>query len=328
METLKSGILARLLSALARPFVYQLDKASSPKYRGNLLIPALKETVTVRWQSHGIPHVFAKNEHDLFLAQGYLHAQERLWQMDMSRRFLTGRTGEVFGNAAVPEKELITLFHNRKSADLDYFMRLIGLRHAALASLEVVSEEELEILQAYSEGINRYIAALGKKLPWEFRLLRYQPEPWRPEDCLTIGKGFAFLLTTALFNRLNMIAVADKLRAEPGKLRSLFPFYPQGAPTITRSLAESARSLHEFLNGTFAASGLHPAGHGSNNWVVAPNHSATGNAILCNDPHLRMTLPSIWYLMHLKAEASAAEPDGYEVWGATIPGLPCVHKIG
>src|ERR1043166_9065771 len=243
----------------------------------------------------------------------------------MSRRFLTGRTAEVFGNAAVPEKELITLFRNRKSADLDYFMRLVGLRHAALASLEVVSEDELEILQAYSEGINRYIAALGKKLPWEFRLLRYQPEPWRPEDCLTIGKGFAFLLTTALFNRLNMIAVADKLRAEPGKLRSLFPFYPQGAPTITRSLAESARSLHEFLNGTFAASGLHPAGHGSNNWVVAPNHSATGNAILCNDPHLRMTLPSIWYLMHLKAEASAAEPDGYEVWGATIPGLPCVH---
>src|SRR5262249_33083192 len=163
-----------------------------PRYEGHLLIPALKDTVAVRWQPHGIPHLFANNEHDLFLAQGYLHAQERLWQMDISRRFLAGRTAEVFGNSPAPEKELITLFRNRKSADLDYFMRLIGLRRAALASLEVVSESELASLQAYSEGINLYIESLGKKLPWEFRLLRYQPEPWRPEDCLTIGKGFAF----------------------------------------------------------------------------------------------------------------------------------------
>jgi penicillin G amidase len=325
METPKSGFLSAVFSALLRPIVRQLDKGSFPKYGGSCSIPGLTSKVKVCWQSHGIPHVFANNEHDLFLAQGYLHAQERLWQMDMSRRLLTGRLAEIFGNFSVPWKELTTYFRGRTSADVDYFMRLIGLRSAAMASLTSLSQDEWQRLQAYSDGINRYIEACGSKLPWEFRVLRYEPEPWRPEDSLTIGKGFAFLLTTALFTRLNMIAVAAKLHGQPERLRSLFPSYPEEEPTITRALWESTRSLWQFVNGTFADSGWHAAGIGSNNWVLAPHRSASGNAILCNDPHLRMTLPSAWYLMHLRAEANPIQSDGYEVWGATIPGLPCVQ---
>src|SRR5216684_336379 len=325
MEMPKSGFLSTVFSAFLRPLLRQLDKASLPKYQGIVSIPGLGDKVKVGWQSHGIPHVFANNEQDLFLAQGYLHAQERLWQMDMSRRLLTGRLAEIFGNFSVPWKELTSHFRGRESVDFDYFMRLIGMHEAAVASLPLLSEQERQNLQAYSDGVNRYIEGCGKRFPWEFRLLRYQPQPWRPEDSLTIGRGFAFLLSTALFTRLNMIAIAAKLYDQPEKLRSLFPTYPENAPTITRALWESARGLWRFANGTLAGSDAHPAGHGSNNWVIAPSRSATGNAILCNDPHLRLTLPSIWYLMHMRAEPTPTQPDGYEAWGATIPGLPCVQ---
>jgi penicillin G amidase len=134
-----------------------------------------------------------------------------------------------------------------------------------------------------------------------------------------------FLLSTALFTRLNMIALATKLHDQPDLLRSLYPSYPKEGPTITRAIRDSLRGITQFVNGTVAATEWCPAGHGSNSWAIAPHRSVSGGAILCNDPHLRMTLPPIWYLMHLKAENSAGRPDGYEVWGASIPGSPCIQ---
>jgi penicillin amidase len=324
-EQPKSGFLVNLFSALLRPVIRQLDRPSWPVYEGELVIPGLKNRVQVYWGTYGVPHVYAANEHDVFLAQGYLHAQERLWQMEMNRRFLTGRMAEIFGSFPVPWKELTSHFRGCDTAEFDYFMRVIGIRRAALASMEVLGDEDRERLEAYSKGVNGYIERCGKKLPWEFRVLRYEPEPWRLEDCLTIGKGFAFLLSTALFTRLNMIAIAARLAGQPEKFRSLCPSYPERGPTISRAVWDSAENLWRFVNGAFAASEWYPAGHGSNNWVVARNHSTTGKAILCNDPHLRMMVPSIWYLMHLKAESHPSQPDGYEVWGASIPGSPCIQ---
>src|SRR5215831_3046919 len=271
METPESGFLFSAFSALLRPFLWRLEKPSSPRYRGVVSIAGIKNKVEIDWQSHGIPHVFADNEDDLFLAQGYLHAQERLWQMDMSRMFLSGRLAEVFGNFPVPWKESTSQFRGRRTVDFDYFMRLIGMRNASRASLSICSEKDRQKLDAYATGINRYIEGCGRKLPWEFRLLRYEPEPWRPEDSLTIGKGFAFLLSTALFTRLNIIALATKLDDQPEKSRSLFPSYPDDGPAITRASWESTRKLWHFANDTFAGTDLHPAGHGSNNWVIAPH---------------------------------------------------------
>ncbi len=172
--------------------------------------------------------------------------------------------------------------------------------------------------------MNRYVDVC-KRLPWEFRLLRYQPEPWRPEDSLAIVKGFAFLLSPALFTRLNQMALADKLRDQPERLRSLFPNYPGDGPTITARLQDSAQNLSRFMNATFAGTAWHPSGHGSNSWVIAATRSAGGSPILCNDPHLRMTLPSIWYLMHLTAETNSLRDEAFEVWGASVPGSPCIH---
>lgn len=281
--------------------------------------------VEVFWDPYEIPHIFASCENDLFFAQGFLHARERLWQMDLNRRLLSGRLAEIFGDWGVPWKDLSGRFRDKSLAELDYFIRLMGIRRNASASLQLLPEEQQARLEAYSRGVNRCLETFGKRLPLEFRLLRYEPEPWTAMDTLTIGKGFAFFLSTGLFSRLTMTAMAARLYGREELLRSLCFFYPDDAPRITRSATESVNSLCRFLNGTFHLGDWNPAGHGSNSWVVAPHRSTAGSAILCNDPHLRLSLPSTWYLMHLRAEPTDPRTHGYEVWGASVPGSPCVY---
>ena len=325
MELPASGFFSTVFSALLRPYLRHLDKASLPTYRGKLVLAGLKKPVFVRWDSFAIPKVHAADETDLFFAQGFLHAQERLWQMELSRRFLGGRMAEIFGDLPLPWQDLSVQFRRRTSADLDYFMRLLGIRACAETSLDLVEDELRVRLDAYSNGVNRYIERCGKKLPWEFRLLRHRPEPWRAEDTLTIGKGFALLLSTALYTRLNFFAVAEKLTDQQEKLGALFPGYPDDAPVTARATWDQAGAFRRFFATVLPASDWHPAGNGSNSWAIAPSRSSTGGALLCNDPHLRMTLPSIWYLMHLKSEAPSANHPGYEVCGASIPGCPLIQ---
>ena len=320
----KSGLFATVFSALVSPLIDFLDKPSQARYRGEMTLKGLRQAVDVSFDRYAVPHVRAAGEEDLFFAQGYLHAQERLWQMELNRRFLSGRMAELFGDFTLPWRELSSQFRGRKTSDLDFFVRLLGIRHAAHDSLALLADDDLRRLSAYSQGINLYIEQCGKKLPWEFRVLRFAPEPWTPIDSLTIGKGLAFLLSTALYTRLNLIPLAERLQHDPEKLRSLLPAYPAEAPTISRAIVDQATSLCRFTNGLLGDSDWHGAGHGSNNWVVGPDKSKSGSAILCNDPHLRMSLPSIFYLMHLASGANS-ESDGYESWGASMPGLPCIQ---
>ena len=307
-----------LLPSLLRPILRYWGRNAAPKTHGTLVIPGLEAQVRVRWDPYAIPHVYAASEHDLFLAQGYLHAQERLWQMDSTRRFLCGRLAEILGEREVPGGELSVRFRDKSSVEMDYFMRIMGIRRAACASLRILPQESVDRLLAYSQGVNRYIETHLNSLPLEFRLLRCQPGPWLPEDCLTIGKGFALFLSSSLFTRLTWSALAKKLKGREAKLASLAP-HPAAGPTITDCAADQAASILRFIGGTFQRSDWALGGQGSNNWVVAAGRSSTGKPILCSDPHLRMTLPSVWYLMHLK---SAEE---FEVWGGSIPGSPCVH---
>ena len=323
MELPKNGFFSTVLAALLRPIIRALDRGSLPIHAGELTLAGLNKPVEVRWDKHAIPSVSASSEDDLFFAQGFLHAQERLWQMEMSRRFLCGRMAEIFGDFALPWRELSSQFRGRNCADFDYFVRLLGIRAAAVASLNLLSESDRRRLHSYCSGVNRYIERCGRNLPWEFRLLRHEPEPWLPEDSLTLGKGYAFLLSTALYTRLNFIAVAAKLVDEPDKLRALFPGYPDDAPVTARCAWDQARGLWQFSSGILSDVDWHPFAGGSNGWALAPQRSATGRAILCNDPHLRMTLPSAWYLMHLKVADD--QPAGYEVWGASVPGAPCIQ---
>src|SRR5262245_23590846 len=122
MESPRSGFFPTVFSALLGPFVQFLDKASLPKYQGKLTLSGLVKNVRVEWDPYAIPHVIAADEADLFLAQGFLHAQERLWQMEMSRRFFSGRMAEVFGDFALPWRDLSAQFRGRTYADLDYFI--------------------------------------------------------------------------------------------------------------------------------------------------------------------------------------------------------------
>jgi penicillin amidase len=318
-----------LLSSLIRPLLQRWSRKAEPQKQGTILLPGLEEKVRVSWGPYAVPHLSASNEHDLFMAQGYIHAQERLWQMDSSRILLTGRVAEIYGERAVPWKDLSIHLRGQTTVDLDHFIRLIGVRRTARASLSRLSEKLSNLLLAYSEGVNRYIETHLKCLPVEFRLLRYEPEPWKPEDSLVIGKGFAFFLSTSLFTRLTMTLIADKLTGQDAKLKSLYPSSLQAHPCITRyspkPILEASKEVLRFLDGTFQESSWSVAGQGSNSWVMAPHRSTTGRPILCNDPHLRMTLPSTWYLIHLNASASSKDEGAYEVWGASIPGSPCVH---
>ncbi len=290
---------AAAVSFLLRPWLRQLAKPAAPKYHGASTVAGLEKEARVFWQAEGIPHVFAANERDLFFVQGYLHAQERLWQMDLNRRFLSGRMAEIFGQFPVPSQELTSQFRDRDSVDVDYFMRLIGVRRAALASADVLRDDDRQRLQSYSAGVNSFIERCGKRLPLEFRLLRFRPDPWRIEDTLTIGKGFAFLLSLALFTRVNAMAVAAKLAGAPEKFAELYPSDAAGDVTTARATWDAARSLLHLSAAVAALGDGFSAGYGSNAWVIGPERSETGHAILCNDPHLRITLPSLWYLMHL-----------------------------
>jgi penicillin amidase len=311
-------------SALLQPCLKYWLRHTAPKTRGAGALPGLTKEVTVRWGPYSVPHVFASNQPDMFLTQGYLHAQERLWQMDMKRRFLCGRTAEVIGNRPIPCEGISVHIGDKSAVNLDYFFRLAGMRRAAVASLHRMPARHVEFLEAYSAGVNRYIETHLKSLPLEFRLLGYEPDPWRPEDSLTIGKGFAFFLSTSLFTRVTWTAIAEKLAGQPDRLHSLMPSYPAAGPSITRQIAAASRELLQFMSGTFETAGWIAAGQGSNNWVVAPSRSATGGALLCNDPHLRMEQPSFWYLIHLHAAREAKEEE-LDVVGASIPGSPCVH---
>src|SRR5262245_5890118 len=142
MKPPKSGMIPTVFSALLRPVVRYFDRHSLPRYDGELTIAGLRQSVNVRWDGYAIPHVFAANEHDLFLAQGYLHAQERLWQMELGRRFLSGRMAEIFGDFALPWKELTAQFRGKSSAEFDYFVRLLGISECGPATLKPLQQPE------------------------------------------------------------------------------------------------------------------------------------------------------------------------------------------
>lgn len=168
-------VISAVLFGIANAYIAR----SLPQIEGELSVAGLAESVTVARDEHGVPHIYASNEHDLFMAQGYVTAQDRLFQMDLSRRQASGELSEVIGEKAV---------------DRDKYFRTLGLRRAAKLSHEVYSQEAKDILQWYADGVNAYISEAKAKgaLPIEFALLGYEPKEWTPLDSLTIGKYMAY----------------------------------------------------------------------------------------------------------------------------------------
>jgi penicillin amidase len=293
-----------------------------------LTMAGLRDRVTVRRDERGIPYIEAKNEEDLYFAQGYVTAGDRLFQMDLVRRTERGELAEVLGSAALEQ---------------DKQHRTLGLTQVVDAELTRATPWARVALEAYAGGVNAYIASLDSKtMPPEFQILQYKPKPWTPADSMLVGKLFA----EALSNTWRLDIMRAALAELPAEKRA--GLMPEISPLDVLVVGEdsgnkskksaSARTQPSINAGDFSSPetvlalardqeiaaqalarvGVYAEGlAASNNWVVSGKHTASGKPLLANDPHLQATAPSIWYLVHLVAP-------GLRVAGVTAPGGPGV----
>ena len=276
----------------------------------SLEIPGLQDEVSIRYDELGVPHIFANNNHDLYLAQGYVTAKDRLWQMEFQTHFAAGRLTEVVG---------------AKALEQDRFQRRMGSVFGAENSLAGMFEDPNGkiALEAYSDGVNAYISQLKpRQYPVEYKLLGYAPEQWSPIKSALFLKNMSFVLASGT-DDLRMTNILRKYGKQTAE--DLFPNYPfvespiipNGTPRDFTPLA-LPKSPVDFMGiASSKAMTERDKGIGSNNWAVSGGKSATGLPILANDPHLTLSLPSIWYQVQLTS------PD-VNVYGSTMPGTPNV----
>nr|WP_282138041.1 penicillin acylase family protein [Rossellomorea aquimaris] len=281
---------------------YYIDR-SLPVTSGTISLNGLSQDVEVIRDKDGVPHILAQNEKDLYMAQGYVQAQDRLFQMDLSRRQASGRLSEVVGEKAI---------------DRDKFFRTFGLRRAAEVSFTAYPDEAKQLLEWYADGVNAFMqeATDEGRLPIEFTLLGYKPEKWTPIDSLTIGKYMAFDLGGHWQGQAFRYWALENLPKD--KAYDLFPSYPEDAPAILSDIGEVQVDMEQ----SFAGAVIPPEFNGSNNWVVSGEKTASGKPLLADDPHLSLGTPSIWYQMHL--ESPQVNVSG--VIFAGIPGIILGHN--
>lgn len=315
-----------LLVALAGAglWLYASARAALPQVDGTLRVAGLTAPVTVIRDAQGVPHISAGNLNDLLFAQGYVTAQDRLWQMDMTRRYAGGELSEILGEPFLK---------------LDRRQRVLGLRATAERMVAATPPQERAQVQAYANGVNAFLESHADRLPLEFRVLRYRPRPWTLTDCYVIGLNMSELLSPAFDHQ----AVHEKVLARLGAERTadLYPArswrdHPPGvdpknlpqptgrsdnddddenddparASSVSRALPPASEELLRHL----LAGPLVP---GSNDWVVAGSRTVSGKPLLSNDMHLPHSIPNVWYEAHLEA-------GDFDVAGVTLPGTPYV----
>src|SRR5437867_6346651 len=313
---------------------------------GSASLSGLHQEVTVERDRWGVPHIRASSVEDLAEAQGYVMAQDRLWQMDLLRRVARGQLSEILGP---------------RTLAIDKEFRTNGFARAAERDATLMDPESRKVMEAYARGVNQFIAQHKKSLPLEFSLLRYEPKPWQPSDTIAISGYMYRTLTNTWERELNRSKVAE--RAGPDRAKDLFSeeatmdHFVVGDPKVIddgsqRSAADSddddddddmqpdtvlkasssappnmatdesdpdltsalAQSIQGFLS---ESKNEIRQGLGSNNWVVSGAHTATGKPLLANDTHLELSIPSIWYEIHLTAP-------GWNIKGFTLPGAPMI----
>ena len=301
----------------------------------SLKVPGLLNEVHVAWDSRHVPHIFAANDHDLYLAQGYVAASLRLWQMEFGALFTAGRISEVVGPVGLRQ---------------DLFNRRFGLPWAAENAVRAFRADPKaeEIMDAFSAGVNAYIRSLGQKdLPVEYKILDYRPEPWTEYKCALLLKAMSYTLAS-----YNQDAAMTRMREALGEKTAdaLFPGFPPLVPPVippetpldftplpvpprgsageaggaisvpspVPPASSAAPSLISPDSAEFAAPGFRTGpGIGSNNWAVSGKRTRNGFPVLCNDMHLELSLPAIWYELQLSAP-------GVNVRGVAFPGAPLV----
>lgn len=336
------GFLVILIGAVAWWFVYR----PLPQLDGVVSLPGLQQEVTVDRDRWGVPHIRAASVEDAAEAQGYVMAQDRLWQMDLLRRVARGQISEILGE---------------RTLQIDKDFRSLGLGRAADREAAGLEQEPRMMLEAYARGVNNFIEQHGSNLPLEFSLLRYKPAAWLPADTLAISGYMYRTLADTREREMNRAKVTE--RVGPDRTKDLFSpespldhfvvgdppvlnddsqrtatdpddedddddmqpdtvfkaglAKPEGdvlnssAPDLTSMLAQSVEGFIAQSNRDIRA------GLGSNNWVVSGAHTAAGKPLLANDTHLELMIPSIWYEVHITAP-------GWNIKGLTLPGAPMV----
>ena len=275
-----------------------------PRTDGSVVLPALKSEVRVERDADGIPTIRAASQEDAAYALGFVHAQDRLWQLETHRRIGAGRLAEAFGPAAL---------------DTDRFLRALGVKRAAAAQWARSEPRTRALLRAYADGINAFLGQELKARPPEFVVLGLQPETWSPEDSLAWLIMMAWDLGGNWTTELQRMRLALRLPVQ--RINELLPPYPGEKPLVDADYAALFRNLQ--VDGRLGERALAAApesgveGVGSNNWVLAGSRTTTGAPLLANDPHLKLSAPALWYFVRIET------PQG-RVAGATMPGLPSV----
>jgi len=284
---------------------HQTLKKALPRTLGEVILPGLTESVQIIRDTFGVPHIYARNESDLYFALGYALAQDRFWQMEFYRRLGHGRLSEIFGEDFI---------------EVDRYFRMLG----AAGFHKELPDNLASLWESFANGINVYLETHQDRLPPEFRLLRYEPEPWDVTDYLAILKVVNWGLSSGW--EVDLTAAEMLAKAGEEKLREAFPVWPDDGPLIipreTESLSKLLKPFSETtdrVKGLTAFSG--PAA--SNNWVVSGKRSLGGKPLLANDTHLQLTNPSLWWEVHLVCPT--INVSGFVLLGT--PGIPVGHNL-
>ncbi len=283
---------------------YRLLLSTLPAYSGKIIAPGISKEVQIYRDSMAVPYIFADSDEDAAFALGYVHAQDRLFSMDLIRRAGEGKLSELIGSETIP---------------FDKMFLTIGTLRIAERMLAQINPVTLKLLKAYSAGVNYYIKKAKGKYPVEFDILGYDPEPWKPLDCLVMDRMMAWELNMSWWSDFAFIDLIQKFGND--KVKDLIPSYPENSPTVipaeiknlphvSNSFMKTDQAFRKFMGW----SGTHV---GSNNWVVNAKLSASGKPIIASDTHLAFSAPVRWYAAVIKT------PD-MNVAGFTLPGAPDV----
>jgi penicillin amidase len=317
-------LIVALLAAGAVGYAYFTARSALPQLDGSLRVKGLSAAVKITRDGHGVPAIEASTLEDLFFAQGYVTAQDRLWQMDIMRRFGSGELSEILGEDTLK---------------IDREQRILGLRAAAGKTLQVASARDRSYFEAYARGVNAFIESGGGGLPIEFRILKYQPKPWHAEDSIVIANQMVKDLNYYTFgDTLAREKILAKLGPELTADLYVNRSWHDRPPTVMREDLQDQQNQSDSDDedddnaddgpdnsvtqqrsaGTeIWAQGTPEEVNGSNNWVVSGAHTVTGKPLLSNDMHLGHQMPNLWYEAHLKS-------GNLDVAGVTLPGVPYV----
>jgi len=285
--------------------IHQINSRAIPDYNEDVDLQNLSAPVSVIRDSLGIPHVYAETETDLYRVVGYLMAQDRLWQMDLLRRVTTGRLSEVLDPGLV---------------EVDRLFRALQLPEKSRKVLDSTSPEMLDCITAFADGINQFMEQNRKKLPVEFRILGYEPDPWTPEHTANMIGYMSWSLTSGWNTEISLYKLMHAV--DSVRFAELVPDFGLHRSTVypPGPLADSSPELKSALSeaADFISSKGLQVFRGSNNWAVSGSRSTSGMPILANDMHLGLMVPGIWYQMHQVVEGKL------NVTGVVLPGSPYV----